>query len=107
VRRSLRTGTASRNSPRTSKTTSSVSSFDACFGLSFYKHNPMTRFINCILFYCKNLVGLPPLIAMIEPCLAKMISLKWCECFKNENEIFWKMSKELGRRDGRVCQEYE
>jgi hypothetical protein len=47
------------------------------------------------------------LIAMIKPCLAKMIALKMCECFKNGNGIFRKMSKELGRRDGRVCQEYE
>jgi hypothetical protein len=43
------------------------------------------------------------LIVMTEPCLAKMISLKWCECFKNGNGILWKMSGELGRRDGRVC----
>jgi hypothetical protein len=43
---------------------------------------------------------------MIEPCLAKMIALKMCECFKNGNGIFWKMSKELGRQDGRVYQEY-
>jgi hypothetical protein len=46
------------------------------------------------------------LIAMIEPCLANMISLKWCECFENGNGIFWKMSKEMGRLDGCVCQEY-
>jgi hypothetical protein len=52
------------------------------------------------------MVGLPPLIAMIEPCLAKMISLKWCECFENGNVIFWEMSKELGRWDGRVYQEF-
>jgi hypothetical protein len=38
--------------------------------------------------------------------LAYMVVLKMCECFKNGNGIFWKMSKELGRRDGRVCQEY-
>jgi hypothetical protein len=31
---------------------------------------------------------------------------KMCECFKNGNGIFWKMSKELGRWDGCVCQEY-
>jgi hypothetical protein len=30
-----------------------------------------------------------------------------CEYFKNGNGIFWKMSKELGRRDGRLCQELE
>jgi hypothetical protein len=28
-----------------------------------------------------------------------MVALKMCECFKNGNEIFWKMSKEPGRRD--------
>jgi hypothetical protein len=46
------------------------------------------------------------LTAMIEPCLAKMIAFKMYECFKNGTGVFWKMSKELGRRDGRVCQEY-
>jgi hypothetical protein len=43
---------------------------------------------------------------MIDLRLAKMIALKMCECFYNGNGIFWKMSKELGRRDGRVRQEY-
>jgi hypothetical protein len=43
---------------------------------------------------------------MIEPCLAKMISLKWRECLKMGMGYFWKMSKELGKQDGRVCQEY-
>jgi hypothetical protein len=36
-----------------------------------------------------------------------MIALKMCEYFKDGNGIFWKMSKELGRRDGRLCQELE
>jgi hypothetical protein len=40
------------------------------------------------------------LIAMIEPWFGLN------DCFKNGNGIFRKMSKELGRRDGRVCQEY-
>jgi hypothetical protein len=68
----------------------------------FYKHNPMTRFINCILFYCK-----PGRIATIDCYDWTLFGLndcfKMCECFKNENGIFWKMSKELGRWDGRVC----
>jgi hypothetical protein len=42
--------------PKTSKTASSISSFDACFCPSFI-NIPYTRFINCILFYCKNMVG--------------------------------------------------
>jgi hypothetical protein len=42
---------------------------------------------------------------MIEPCLAKMIALKMCECFKNGTGVFQKMSKELGRQDGRVGEE--
>jgi hypothetical protein len=59
------------------------------------------------------MVGQPPLIAMIEPCFGLN------ECFKNvwvlskcvsalqmEMGYVWKMSKELGRQDGRVCQEY-
>jgi hypothetical protein len=29
-----------------------------------------------------------------------------CEYFKMEMGYVWKMSKELGRRDGCVCQEY-
>jgi hypothetical protein len=59
------------------------------------------------------MVGYPPLIAMIEPCFDLN------ECFKNvcvlskcvsalkmEMGYVWKMSKELGGRDGCVCQEY-
>jgi hypothetical protein len=34
------------------------------------------------LFYCKNQVGQPPFIAKLEPCLAKMIALKWVSALK-------------------------
>jgi hypothetical protein len=43
---------------------------------------------------------------MIEPCLAKMIALKCVSALKMKMGYVWKMSKELGGRDGRVCQEY-
>jgi hypothetical protein len=43
---------------------------------------------------------------MIELCLAKMISLNGVSASKMGMVYFWKMSKELGTRDGRVCQEY-
>jgi hypothetical protein len=41
-----------------------------------------------------------------------MSALKMCECFQNVSALkmemgyVWKMSKELGGRDGHVCQEY-
>jgi hypothetical protein len=42
--------------PKTSKTASSISPFDACFCPSFINIIPYP-FYKCILFYCKNMVG--------------------------------------------------
>jgi hypothetical protein len=43
---------------------------------------------------------------MIDLCLALMIAQKSVSALKMGMGYFGKMSKELGRQDGRVCQEY-
>jgi hypothetical protein len=71
----------------------------------FYKHNPIPIYKLHIVLLQKH-GRIDTLDCYGSPLFGLNDCFKMCECFKDGYGISRKMIKELGRCDGRVCQEY-